>query len=200
MPEQTPSQTVGPFFSIGLINGGENVMVNEQTAGERITIEGRVLDGAGEPVLDAMVEIWQADAHGIFNHERDPRQAQADPHFRGFGRSQTTEDGRFWFRTVRPGAVPAANDERAEDASNTSVWQAPHVNVIVFARGMLIHAVTRIYFEDEEANAQDPLLASLPEARRQTLIAPREQAADGLARYRLDIVLQGDNETVFLDV
>lgn len=197
MSKQTPSQTVGPFFSIGLIRGVENVMVNEQTAGERITIEGRVLDGAGEPVLDALVEIWQADANGIFNHESDPRQAQADPHFRGFGRSQTTDDGRFSFRTVRPGAVPAANDDGANDAS---VWQAPHVNVTIFARGMLIHAVTRIYFEDEEANDQDPLLASLPEARRQTLVARREQAADGLARYRLDIVLQGENETVFLDV
>lgn len=200
MPGQTPSQTVGPFFSIGLIRGGENVMVNEKTTGERITIEGRVLDGAGAPVLDALVEIWQADANGIFNHESDPRQGQADPHFRGFGRSQTTDEGRFWFRTVRPGTVHATADEDAEGASDTTVWQAPHVNVTVFARGMLIHAVTRIYFEDEETNAEDPLLASLPEARRRTLIAQREQAADGLARYRLDIILQGENETVFLDV
>ena len=192
MPGQTPSQTVGPFFSIGLIDGGENVMVDERAHGERILIEGRVLDGEGEPVLDALVEIWQADASGLFNHESDPRQAQADPHFKGFGRSETKETGRFWFRTVRPGPIPARGDE--------GVTQAPHVNVTVFARGMLIHAVTRIYFEEEEANAQDPLLASLPDDRRQTLIARREQAADGLARYCLDIVLQGEGETVFFDV
>lgn len=192
MPAQTPSQTVGPFFSIGLIDGGENVIVNERSKGERITIEGRVLDGEGEPVLDAMVEIWQADANGIFDHAGDPRRTQADPHFKGFGRAETTNGGRFWFRTVRPGPVPA------EDGA--TVMQAPHINVTVFARGMLIHAVTRLYFEDEEANDTDPVLTTIPEPRRQTLIARREQAADGLARYCLDIVLQGKEETVFFDV
>lgn len=190
MSGQTPSQTVGPYFSIGLIKGGENVLVNEQCQGQRIIVEGRVLDGNSEPVTDAMVEIWQADANGVYAHEADPRQAKADPHFYGFGRSETVDAGRFWFRTIRPGAVTA------ED----SVVYAPHINVMVFARGMLIHAITRIYFEDEQANAGDPVLAQLPAARRETLIARREQAADGVVRYVMDIVLQGERETVFFDV
>lgn len=189
MSGQTPSQTVGPYFSIGLIRGGENVMVNEQCQGQRILIEGRVLDGNNEPVTDALVEIWQADANGIYAHEADPRQAQADPHFSGFGRSDTAGAGRFWFRTIRPGPVTAGD----------GALHAPHVNVTVFARGMLIHAVTRIYFEDEQANAGDPVLARLPAARRETLVARRDQAADGTPRYVMDIVLQGEKETVFFD-
>lgn len=183
MPGQTPSQTIGPFFSFGM--AARNVLVEEQTAGERILIEGRVLDGAGEPVLDALMEIWQADAQGIYAHETDPRHEQADPHFMGFGRSETTDEGRFWFKTVRPGPVPE---------------QAPHINVTVFARGMLIHAVTRIYFEDELTNEQDPVLTSVPEARRHTLLASREQSPEGLAQYCFDVVLQGEKETVFFDV
>ncbi len=115
MPGQTPSQTIGPFFSIGMTP--RNNLVEEQTRGERILIEGRVLDGEGEPVLDALVEIWQADAGGIYAHAADARNEQADPHFSGFGRSETTEEGRFWFKTVRPGPTPGEAGE-----------QAPHIS------------------------------------------------------------------------
>jgi protocatechuate 3,4-dioxygenase alpha subunit len=195
MPKQTPSQTIGPFFSFGLIAGGENDLVDERCVGERIYVEGRVLDGQGQPVLDALVEIWQADAEGIYNHPSDPRQGEADSHFKGFGRSETTDEGRYWFRTIKPGVVQEAEGEP----------QAPHINVCVFARGMLMHAYTRIYFEDEaQANEQDTVLNSIEDIeRRQTLIARRETAADGLPRYCLDIVLQGEEargETVFFDV
>lgn len=183
MPGQTPSQTIGPFFSFGMAT--RNVLAEEQTRGERILIEGRVLDGEGKPVLDALVEIWQADAGGIYAHPADPRREQADPHFMGFGRSETTEEGHFWFRTVRPGPV---------------LERAPHINVTVFARGMLIHAVTRLYFEDELTNDRDPVLTAVPEGRRHTLLASREESPEGLARYCFDIVLQGEKETVFFDV
>jgi protocatechuate 3,4-dioxygenase alpha subunit len=189
MLKQTASQTVGPFFHFGLILGEEHVLTNERTQGARIKIEGRVLDGDGEPVLDAMVEIWQADAQGIFNHPLDPRHQQADPFFRGFGRSGTVEGGKFWFKTIKPGSVP------------WDKWQhqAPHITIRVFARGMLIHAVTRLYFSDESANQTDPVLTSIEEpARRQTLIARREESED-LPCYRFDICLQGERETVFFN-
>jgi len=194
MRKQTPSQTIGPFFSFGLIAGGENDLVDERCVGERIYVEGRVLDGQGQPVLDALVEIWQADAQGIYNHPSDPRQGEVDGHFRGFGRSETTDEGRYWFKTIKPGVVEGVDGQP----------QAPHINVCVFARGMLIHAYTRIYFEDEaEANEQDALLNSIEDAdRKQTLIARRESSADGLTRYCLDIVLQGNEsrtETAFFD-
>jgi protocatechuate 3,4-dioxygenase alpha subunit len=189
MLKQTASQTVGPFFHFGLILGEEHILTNERTPGERIKIEGRVLDGDGEPVPDAMVEIWQADSSGIFNHPADPRCEQADPFFRGFGRSGTDAEGKFWFKTIKPGCVPW--DERQ--------MQAPHLNIRVFARGMLIHAVTRLYFSDESANQTDPVLTSIDDpAQRQTLIAMREEAAD-LVTYRFDIRLQGERETVFFN-
>lgn len=186
-PGQTPSQTIGPFFSFGM--APRNDLVEEQTTGERILIEGRVLDGEGEPVLDALVEIWQADAGGIYAHPADAQSEEADPHFSGFGRSETTNEGRFWFKTVRPGPTPGEAGE-----------QAPHINVTVFARGMLIHAVTRFYFEDELTNESDPVLSAVPEERRHTLLAHREESPEGLARYCFDIVLQGEGETVFFDV
>lgn len=189
MLKQTPSQTVGPFFHYGLVFGGENILVNEHTAGERIYIKGRVLDGEGQPVSDALVEIWQADAQGIYNHPADPRHKQADPHFRGFGRSDTIDAGNFWFKTIKPGPAPG-------QAGQT---QASHVNVRVFARGMLIHAVTRLYFAGDSANEIDPVLTSINEPeRRQTLIAQREESGD-LPCYRLDIHLQGRQETVFFN-
>ena len=188
MLKQTSSQTVGPFFSFGLVSGRENDLVNDRTRGERIYITGLVIDGDGEPIPDAMVEIWQADAQGHFNHPADPNHKKADKSFRGFGRSQTVEGGAFWFKTIKPGCVPW------DDGQD----QAPHVNVRVFARGMLIHAVTRLYFSDESANQTDPVLNSVDPKRRQTLIANREESED-LACYRFDIHLQGDGETVFFD-
>ena len=188
MLKQTASQTVGPFFSYGLIFGGENILAGERAFGRRIYLKGKVFDGDGQPVTDALVEIWQADARGFFNHPTDPNQAKADKFFRGFGRSETVEADAFWFKTVKPGPV-AWDDNRN---------QAPHVNVRVFARGMLIHAVTRLYFSDETANETDPVLNSVDPQRRQTLIATLEESED-LPCYRFDIRLQGERETVFFN-
>jgi protocatechuate 3,4-dioxygenase alpha subunit len=184
---QTASQTVGPFFHYALPAGDERILVNEQTGGQRILLTGTVYDGDGVPVEDALIEIWQADAQGYFNHPADPNRAQADPAFAGFGRSATVDDGTFFFETIKPGALPG------------TPRSAPSINVRVFARGMLIHAVTRLYFGDEAANATDPVLAAIDPARRQTLVAQRE-ATDGLPCYRFDIRLHGDGETVFFNL
>ncbi|MEM9028160.1 MAG: protocatechuate 3,4-dioxygenase subunit alpha [Pseudomonadota bacterium] len=194
---QTPSQTIGPYFAYGLtahqygypfsqIAGGDLVAGRPGVQGERVQIVGQVLDGAGAPVDDAMIEIWQADASGRYAHAADTRNANAS--FKGFGRmgTGTDPDQRFIFRTIKPGSV----DGR----------QAPHVNLCVFARGLLTHAYTRLYFSDEgEANAADPVLNLIPEARRPTLIA-RRQDSEGDPVYRFDIRLQGNDETVFLEI
>jgi protocatechuate 3,4-dioxygenase alpha subunit len=181
---QTPSQTVGPFFFDALIaeaHAPTPSLVKAGARGQRILITGLVLDGDGVPVPDAMIEIWQADANGIFAHPADPQHANADPNFIGFGRSDTRDGGRFRFETVKPGRVQG---------------QAPHVNVRVFSRGMLTHAVTRLYFGDEAANDQDPVLALVPSERQSTLIA-QLQSEGGLPTYALNLVLQGEHETVF---
>ena len=189
MLPQTPSQTVGPFFHDGLIFRGENVLVREGARGERIVLTGRILDGQRQPVTDAMIEIWQADAAGIYGHPSDPRSQDADPAFHGFGRSDTWHPGdAFRFETIKPGAVPQA-------AGGTL---APHVCVTIFARGLLTHLTTRIYFADEPAaNAADPVLTAVPSARRPTLLAVREPGP--AAVYRIDLVLQGADETVFFE-
>ena len=181
---RTPSQTIGPFFDVGLPWPDGPCVVPEGTPGA-VWVRGRVLDGAGEPVPDAMVETWQADPHGRFDHPDDPRGAVAG--FRGFGRCSTDPDGRFALLTVKPGAVPGPGGST----------QAPHIDVSVFARGLLTRLITRIYFpEDEAAHADDPVLASLPDASaRATLMA--EGSEDG---YRFDIRLQGDRETAFFDI
>jgi protocatechuate 3,4-dioxygenase alpha subunit len=188
----TPSQTVGPFFAIGLPWADGPYVVPDGTPGA-ITIGGLVLDGAGEPVPDALVETWQAAPDGRFGHPDDPRpdtRGSAFPAaaFRRFGRCPTEPDGTYRIVTLRPAALPCG-DGRTE---------APHLDVSVFARGLLDRVVTRIYFPDEEAaNAADPVLSALPEpARRDTLIA----TADGAGRFRFDIRLQGEGETVFFDV
>jgi protocatechuate 3,4-dioxygenase alpha subunit len=188
--KQTPSQTVGPFYAIALTRKAMNVLATEATQGQRIRVEGRVLDGDGQPIPDVMVEIWQANAFGRYNHPDDKQEKPLDQSFTGWGRSGTDENCFFSFETIRPGSVPGANDS----------VQAPHVNVAIFARGMLTHAYTRMYFADEPANQTDPVLNSIKnKARRQTLIADREDK-DGKTIYRFDIRLQGDNETVFFDV
>jgi len=192
---QTPSQTVGPFFAYAMtpeqygyaypgIAG--RVLADETTEGERISLVGQVFDGEGAAIADAVVEIWQADSRGRYAHPADQRGANTT--FGGFGRMGTGNEpeSRFVFETVKPGAP--------DDS------QAPHINVVVFARGLLSHLYTRIYFSDEDAaNATDPALRSVPEARRKTLIAAREETSSGIV-YRFDIHLQGDDETVFFDV
>ncbi|MEM7343822.1 MAG: protocatechuate 3,4-dioxygenase subunit alpha [Chloroflexota bacterium] len=186
--KQSGSQTVGPFFSIGLIRGGENMMVQSETAGERIRIEGRVLDADQQPVTDAMVEIWQADAQGIYNHPQDPRQADADSHFSGFGRSATDDNGVYFFDTIRPGVVPF------DEMQN----QAPHLLVRVFMRGTLLHAVTRLYFSDEAANDNDPVLSTVDSAEKALLIAQRDEGA-GTPKFHFDIRMQGEQATPFFE-
>jgi protocatechuate 3,4-dioxygenase alpha subunit len=167
-----------------------NVLVQPETRGERIRIEGRVLDGDGESVPDAVVEIWQANAQGRYNHPADTLASAAlDPTFMGFGRSGTDETGSYWFETVKPGSVPF--DE--------SHMQAPHICVMVFARGLLNHVVTRLYFADEPFNEADPILQRVPTDRRHTLIARRAMGSHGPV-HRFDIVLQGPNETAFFNV
>jgi protocatechuate 3,4-dioxygenase, alpha subunit len=192
----TPSQTVGPFFKYGLTPNGQyewndaftGNLITPDASGERIRIEGRVFDGEGAPVPDAMLEIWQADAQGRFADPQDKR-ALPNAKFRGFGRSGTDANGTFVFDTIKPGSVPDPYGKP----------QAPHVLLVVFARGMLRHLYTRIYFADEASNAGDPVLALVPAERRATLIAARE-SGNGNAVYRLDLHLQGQAETVFFDI
>ena len=190
MRRQTPSQTVGPFYAIALTRKPMNVVATEATQGQRIRVEGRVFDGDGQPIPDVMVEIWQANAFGRYNHPDDKQEKPLDQWFAGWGRSGTDKNCFYSFETIKPGSVPGAND----------LVQAPHVNVTIFARGMLTHAYTRMYFADEPANETDPVLNSFKnKARRQTLIADRADK-DGNIVYRFDIRLQGDDETVFFDV
>ncbi|MEM7534531.1 MAG: protocatechuate 3,4-dioxygenase subunit alpha [Chloroflexota bacterium] len=184
MLPQTPSQTVGPFFAIGMVMEPEHILASDQTQGERISIVGQLLDGDGEPITDGLIEIWQPDANGVFNHPNDPNHGNADPNFNGFGRSKTEDNGAFRFDTIKPGAIGNA---------------APYINVRVFSRGMLLHAVTRIYFEDETANASDTVLSMIDSARRSTLIASRQETGSH-AIYHFDVRFQGENETVFFDV
>lgn len=186
---QTPSQTVGPYFSMALARPGENVLAGQ---GERIVIHGMVSDGDGVHVEDALLEIWQANGAGRYRHAADTRdELPLEDGFTGFGRTLTDfETGAYRFETVKPGPVPDPEGE----------WQAPHISLIVQARGTLVHFHTRIYFSDEpEANAHDMVLGMVPEARRSTLIARLE---DGTApkTYRFDVRLQGADETVFFDV
>jgi len=184
----TPSQTVGPFLAIGLPWPDGPFVVPEGTAGA-ITLTGRVFDGAGDLVTDALVETWQAGPDGRFAHPDDPRGA-AGPGFRGFGRCPTGPDGSYRIVTLKPGPLPSPDGGT----------EAPHLDVSVFARGLLDRVVTRVYFPDErQANEADPVLASIKDpARAATLIAAADPAAPG--RLLFDIHLQGDQETVFFDV
>jgi len=196
--KETPSQTAGPYVHIGLtpnfcdISGvydGDlgTAMVNDKTTGERITVTGRIFDGAGALVRDAVIEIWQADSAGLYNSPSEMR-GTADPNFTGWGRCPTrAEDGVYSFETIKPGKVPFKDGRR----------QAPHITFWIVARGINIGLHTRMYFpEESEANAADPLLQRIEHRDRvTTLIAARDGAT-----YTFDIRLQGENETVFLDI
>lgn len=184
---QTPAQTVGPFFHDALMRDGVEDLDPDDVAGTPIVVEGIVVDGQGQPVTDAMVEVWQADGSGRYRHPVDGRSGDVPSAFIGFGRVASSSDGSYRIRTVMPGTVPGRG-----------AVQAPHLNVQVFARGLLDHLTTRIYFEGHPANDDDAVLATVPLERRRTLIAAADGDADG--RYRFDIVLQGDGETVFFDV
>jgi protocatechuate 3,4-dioxygenase, alpha subunit len=180
LPDTTPSQTVGPFLHLGLDWPDGRYVVPEGTAGA-IWIRGNVVDGQGEPVPDALIETWQADPEGRYD------QCDEGERFRGFGRCPTDADGAYAIQTLKPGLVPYLRTGRK---------QAPHIDVSLLARGLLQRLVTRVYFADEpDANAADPVLASLPEAARATLLATPTGGG-----YRFDVHLQGDHETAFFDV
>ncbi|MDD0803102.1 MULTISPECIES: protocatechuate 3,4-dioxygenase subunit alpha [Acinetobacter] len=199
---ETPSQTGGPYVHIGLLpqqanievfeNNFNNQLVKENTLGERIRLEGQVFDGLGLPLRDVLIEIWQADANGVYPSAADIQGKVVDPNFLGWGRTGADFETGFWsFNTIKPGSVPGRK----------GTTQAPHIALIIFARGINIGLNTRVYFDDEaEANAQDPVLKGIEWApRRQTLIAKREER-DGEVVYRFDIRIQGEDETVFLDI
>lgn len=179
-------QTVGPFFAEGLLREDTRALAGPAVPGRHIRIEGRVLDGDGAGVPDAMIEVWQADAQGRYNHPADPRFAGRGETFLGWGRAGTDDRGSYWFTTIVPGEV----------SSPAGQSQAPHLVVQVFARGLLDHLTTRLYFADLPATALDPLLADVGADRRSTLMA----VANGDDSYRFDIVLRGRDETVFFDI
>jgi protocatechuate 3,4-dioxygenase alpha subunit len=203
LPRETASQTAGPYVHIGLApkaagfdifeNSFGNVLTTPETKGERIRIEGVVTDGSGTPVRDVLIEIWQANAEGRYNHPGDRQPGKAiDPSFRGWGRAACDfETGLYTFDTIKPGVVSGRKGRP----------MAPHINFWIVARGINIGLNTRMYFGDEaEANAKDPVLNLIEwEVRRKTLVAER-QAGGGKVVYRFDIRLQGEGETVFFDI
>lgn len=187
----TAWQTVGPFLHIGLDGLNNDTIALPGIAGERFTIEGQIVDGEGAPVPDGLIELWQANHHGRYAHPEDASELPLEPMFTGFARMATDAAGRFRFHTIKPGRVPGA----------AGALQAPHILVSVFARGILRRMATRIYFPDDPANAEDPVLARVPAQRRSTLIAtPTGQP--GVLRF--NVVLQGShlgqNETVFFEI
>src|SRR5262249_17041840 len=170
---------------------GDNLITPDVT-GDKIYIEGTIFDGDSQPISDAMIEIWQADAQGRYANPRDNR-ALPNAKFKGFGRSATAKTGSFGFPTVKPGQVPGPNGKQ----------QAPHIVLCIYSRGMLRQVYTRLYFPDEAANTSDPILNLVPTERWQTLIARKEAgtgARKGATVYRFDVRVQGDNETVFFDI
>jgi protocatechuate 3,4-dioxygenase alpha subunit len=197
-PGLTSAQTIGPFFGPAMLREGvlRQRLDGPGTSGQPIRVEGRLLDADRAPVVDALVEVWQANAHGRYDHPADDRDLPLEPSFSGFGRTGTDDEGRFWFETIRPGRVPWPGGGE----------QAPHLIVTIFARGLMNHVVTRLYFADDPANAADPILARVPAGRRDTLLArPRDAGGQrsGAGERRLydwDVVLQGEGETAFFDL
>ena len=184
--QRSASQTVGPFFLDALIHAGDEIIAKPGAVGESIIIEGKVLDAEGKAVSDALLEIFQADATG--RYVADSTEARSGSCFTGFGRAGTDLSGAFRFTTVYPAVVSA------EDGGS----EAPHLNLMVFARGLLKPLVTRIYFEKDVGNAQDPLLAQIPANRRSTLEAHRVAGGEP-GVWRFDVCLQGKGETVFFE-
>lgn len=185
----SPSQTIGPFFHFALTpDNALGCLAGSGAQGERLRLACRVLDGDGVPVPDSMIELWQADANGKYGHPEDTQPKTADRAFRGFGRLSTDEHGACVFETVKPGRVPGWG----------ATLQAPHINVSIFARGMLKRLITRIYFAGDAANAEDPVLNLVPEDRRSSLMAQPDHAHAGL--WNFEIHLCGERETVFFDV
>ncbi len=198
--KETPSQTAGPYVHIGLAPGAAGFQIYDQelgqdiagpnAAGERIRVEGLVIDGIGSPVKDVLLEAWQANAAGVYAHPE--HEGEVEEGFRGWGRVITDfETGEWAFETVKPGPVMGRNGQ----------VMAPHINLWIVARGINVGLNTRLYFEDEaEANAADPVINVIEwEKRRKTLIAKRSER-DGQTVYRFDICLQGEDETVFFDI
>jgi len=181
----TTSQTIGPYLRIGLEWMVIEDLAPAGVAGAREAIEGRLIDGDGKAVNDAAVELWQANSHGKYASPEDLQHKPIERGFRGYGRSLTDQEGRFRFRTIKPGPVPGPD----------GTFQAPHLNVTIFMRGLLKQLVTRMYFPDDPANTQDPVLALVPASRRPTLIARRK----GNDLLEWNVILQGSNETVFFD-
>jgi protocatechuate 3,4-dioxygenase alpha subunit len=187
--QATTSQTVGPFFSIGFSWLTPDNLAGPGVSGQPITIEGRVLDGDGHPVPDAILELWQANSYGKYAHPEDTQGKPLEKGFTGFGRIPTDAEGKFRFTTITPGQVPGPATEKQ--------WQAPHIAVSVFARGLLRRLVTRIYFPDDSANASDFALNLVEPARRHTLIAKKSSASANALEW--NVILQGPDETVFFD-
>ncbi len=185
--ETTPSQTVGPYFSIGLAWLNRCDLARGAPGAERVTIRGRVLDGEGQPVPDACLEIWQADAHGIYPQPDNPQENSHARGFSGFGRIPTNDRGEFSFTTIKPGSVPGPDGRP----------QAPHLEISVFMRGLLRRLVTRLYFPNDPGNPEDHVLNLVPAGRRPTLIA--RPFAEDPHILEWDIRLQGEQETVFFE-
>jgi protocatechuate 3,4-dioxygenase alpha subunit len=186
-PPPTASQTVGPFFVIGCAWQDRNEIAPAGVSDERVTIKGRVYDGDGKPVSDALIEIWQANSQGKYAHPEDTQNKSIDPAFQGFGRIPTDDEGKFRFTTIKPGPAPGPDGKA----------QAPHLAVSVFARGLLKRLVSRIYFPDESANSADYALNLVDKGRRETLIAKKTST---LGTLEWNVILQGNGETVFFDV
>ena len=186
--QATTWQTVGPFFKIGFAWLYRDNLAGPGVSGERVEISGRILDGDGQPVPDGIIEIWQANSQGKYAHPDDPQGKQVEAGFRGFGRVATDDDGRFRFRTIKPGRVPGPDGK----------LQAPHLAVSVFTRGLLRRLITRIYFPDESSNGEDFALKLVDPERRDTLIATKIKGYSGALEW--NVRLQGEEETVFFDI
>lgn len=183
----TTWQTVGPYFAIGLTRLLQPDIATEAVPGERILVRGRVFDGKGVPIPDALLEIWQANADGIYALQEDAPEKPFDPGFTGFGRVATGQEGQFAFSTIKPGAIPGIG----------SRMQAPHLAVGLMMRGLLCRLTTRIYFPGELLNESDPILHLVPPARRQTLLLKPPAIHEDF--YTWEIHMQGEEETVFFD-